>query len=241
MYKILYIILLILILNANGVGAKNVLLIPEIKELIQIGNVQFKYLPELNDSRRGYAKFKFKWKRNFSYKYSFKYLPDKNIFNVNISAKVKETPTLVHTIEMPSKHIGKKWHDRLFRHEFDHVAISTDQRPILILSFLVAHLKINDIKVATKSQLTKAFLGKIINARIDLIENEVESLIRNNYRLLDSKSISDHGKKKILNRKGFFKNLYSHSNLVNQGFPFAEKVKDFLETKEYKNAKVVYF
>ena len=76
---------------------------------------------------------------------------------------------------MPSKHIGKKWHDRLFRHEFDHVAISTDQRPILILSFLVAHLKINDIKVATKSQLTKAFLGKIINARIDLIENEVES------------------------------------------------------------------
>jgi hypothetical protein len=196
------------------------------------------YEKERDNTRTGLTKFKYKWKRRFRYTYKYRTQEDKVYLNITVRATVD--PNISHRIYMPYNNRDKPWYPRLLAHEYDHVCISLDERPRLLLQHLASHFKISDIQVNSKEEITKSFISSQVNMRLDAYENAIEELVRNNYKLLDHIDVSNHGKKLIPNRKVFFQGLYTRDNLAKHKFKYITEVATLLKSKEYKNAKIYY-
>ena len=133
---------------------------------------------------------------------------------------------------MPNKEQNSVWWNRLLLHEYDHVAVSMDERPLKLVSFLTADFVIENISINSKADITDTFIDEEINKQINVYENMVEQLIKLNYELLDKKS--EHGLKKIEDRQAFFDYLYSHEHLKKIPFKYFDTVSDYLNSEEYK-------
>ena len=197
-------------------------------------NVTVTYEASRNKTSQGLTKFKYKWKSSFRYNYSSRTLDGKVL--VTIRAKAQVHPTISHRILMPSEGKGLPWHNRLLDHEYDHVAVSSDDRVVKLLKHLASNFVIKDIQVGSRDKITKAFLRARINDQLGKYENAIEQSVRSNYKLLDKMSI--HGKKAIPDRDLFFSQLYGPANLRRHKFPYLQRVRSLLDSKDYAKANV---
>lgn len=202
--------------------------------LTAAGDVSVTYDPSLNKTRKGLTKYKYGWKRSFRYNYSQRTLDGR--IQVTIKARAQIDPTISHRILMPSEGKGLPWHNRLLDHEYDHVAVSSDDRVVRLLNHLASNFVIKDIHVSSRDKITKAFLDARVNEQLTKYENAVEEAVKKNYELLDK--ITIHGIKPIPRRDSFFAQLYDRANLRRHKFAYLDRVGSLLDSKDYTNANL---
>lgn len=103
------------------------------------------------------------------------------------------------------------WESKLLRHEFDHVAISTDPRLIKIIKRVLQQrrkwvAKWEQVAAPTEQDIRKNILETIVSEVTSL-----ERLVQSQYDFLDKESYQ--GLSNISNRTDFFKRLYSVAGL----------------------------
>lgn len=204
----------------------------------QKGDVTIIYETERDQARTGLTQFRYHWQRHFSYTYKSRQNEQGIALTITVQATIK--PTISHTIYMPEKERDSAWHNRLLAHEYDHVCISLDQRPRLILEHLISNFTMDDIQLKKRGEITTEWINSKINQRIAEYENAVEELVRANYSLLDHDNVSSHGKKEIKNRAVFFKKLYQQANLRINKFKYLDEVEPLLKSEPYMNARTYY-
>lgn len=141
-----------------------------------------------------------------------------------------------HVVQMPlAYHHAEVWDTQLLLHEFDHVALSGDQRIKLLLDELCGKLPTITVKLAGDKKPDDAFLGETVNDEITRREQAVLDLVRANYVLLDK--VSDHGRVPIPNREQFFAQLFTRTNLQQHRFPYLKQVSKLLDSEAYRAVK----
>lgn len=198
------------------------------------GDVTVTYEASRNNKRNGLTKFMYEWKRSFRYNYSCRTLNGKTLVTIKVKAQID--PTISHRILMPSEGKGHPWHARLLDHEYDHVAVSSDDRVVKLLKNLVSNFVIKGVQVSSRDKITKEFIDARINDQLGKYENAVEEAVRSNYILLDK--ITIRGKKAIPDRDLFFSQLYGRANLQRHKFAYLERAGSLLDSKEYAKANV---
>jgi hypothetical protein len=142
-----------------------------------------------------------------------------------------------HVVQMPlAYHRADVWETQLLLHEFDHVALSGDQRIKLLLDEVCGNLPTITVKLAGDEKPDDAFLGERVNDEITRREKAVLNLVRANYLLLDK--VSDHGRVPIPNREQFFAQLFTRANLQQHRFPYLEQVSKLLDSEAYRAVKL---
>lgn len=144
-----------------------------------------------------------------------------------------------HKLRLPEgEDVRSDRYRTLLLHEYDHVAISTDMRPRMLLRQLI--LSIGTIR--------KPWTGPIPPPEKDvnmLIANEVEerkgtviSTVDLAYRRLDE--ISDHGRRPIPDRNGFFYPLFNRDFLEKMKFRYFGDAAKIFNSVDYLTAKRYY-
>ncbi len=207
----------------------------EIKRLIKDGKVEVVYDsdPEFVKAGRGWADF------HIQLKHAFRYSPTK-IKNQGrwqvklIITKLESQIELTHLIRLPSSFKSPDvWSGRILRHEFDHVAISLDRRPLLLLKHLLEHMPSIERTLEANQQPSDELFGQWINEESDKRLTAIKELMRQNNVRLDK--LSAHGINTVPERAAFFAKLYTKENLAELKFPFVEEVLSLLETPKYQH------
>lgn len=214
---------------------------PYFQRLIEAGNVAIEHHDprtfEAGDG--GLARFKVQVRHRFRYSYRSTWQSDGRRL-VLITPKIRRTTIVVrHVVTLPYAYDNpEKWQTRLVRHEFDHVAVSTDPRAYLLVKHLLCHLGTLRRTLAAGPDPEASWIDGVINEEIGKRREAVEELIRANYRLLDE--VSRHGRRRIPDRRAFFQRLYTRENLAKMAFPYLAEVEDLLKTDKYRNAPLFY-
>ena len=208
----------------------------ELKRLITDGNVTVVYDadPEFVELRRGWADFQVRLTQSF--KYNLIKTRQRDHWRIKlVVTKLEPKIELTHLIRIPASFKSAKiWQSTLLRHEFDHVAVSLDPRAMLLLRHLLAHLPVIERTLKPGEEPTDERLSHFINEEVELRQQAVVDLMRQNNKLLDK--VGSHGTLPVPDRAAFFAKLYSKENLAEQKFRYIDQVLKLLETKDYHNA-----
>ncbi|HLQ44959.1 MAG TPA: hypothetical protein VK137_09545 [Planctomycetaceae bacterium] len=209
----------------------------EIKRLIEDGKVTVVYDsdPEFVKAGRGWADFHIQLKHSFRYSLTKTQRRGKQHLTITVT-KLEPQIELTHIIRLPVPYKSPRvWDGNVLRHEFDHVAISLDPRPLLLFKHLLLHLPPIEMSLEPKEQPSEAAINQRINDAIDQRHTAVRDVIRANNITLDK--VSQHGGIPIPGRAEFFAKLYTKENLAEQKFPFIDEVLGLLESPEYQQAR----
>lgn len=140
-----------------------------------------------------------------------------------------------HRLRLPSENPDSPRFRTLLLHEYDHVAISVDPRPRILLRQLIRN--IGTIRKAWTGPVPPpdANVHALISAEIESRKEAVVKLVEFAYRKLDR--TSDHGRQAILNRGIFAGWLFGREHLGEAGFSFAKEAVPTLALAEYLTAK----
>lgn len=117
----------------------------------------------------------------------------------------------------------KPWETPLLRHEFDHVAVSTDPRLLAMLASLDKAEVPIPVEVEQGITLSSKQIDEAIHAYVVRFQKALEDLVNDRYRQLDRES--KDGLKFIADRSAFFQSLYTSEGLENEKFEFLDLVK----------------
>jgi hypothetical protein len=159
---------------------------------------------------------------------------------LRITPKVRSARVQVsHRIRVPA---GTPIYDTrpgsLIHHEYDHVAVSADGRPRLLLEGLILAAGPIEVEAVPGEKLERGRINALIREEFDRRKDAVSELIRRNYELLDEVSV--HGRKAIPDRAAFFAELYSRERLSETGFPYLKEAESLLAGEEYSRARADY-
>lgn len=209
-----------------------------LKTLIRDGaiTVVFSSDPEFVKENTGKAHFYLKLTQKYGYGFSKSKKSD--VWQVKVTPKnVEPTVKLEHVVRLPVKYRADTvWNGRLIRHEFDHVAISLDPRPVMLLEHLCRTLPPLERTLAAGEEPSDAVYKRIINEEIDRRRDAVNDLIQANYVLLDQ--VGKHGTIPIPKRAEFFGKLFTKENLAEQKFPYVMEVLQILDSPVYQRAEL---
>jgi len=209
----------------------------DLKRLIEDGKVTVVYDsdPEFVKAGRGWADFHIQLKHSFRYSLTKTQRRGKQHLTITVT-KLEPQIELTHIIRLPVPYKSPRvWDGNVLRHEFDHVAISLDPRPLLLFKHLLLHLPPIEMSLEPKEQPSEAAINQRINDAIDQRHTAVRDVIRANNIMLDK--VSQHGGIPIPRRAEFFAKLYTKENLAEQKFPFIDEVLGLLESPEYQQAR----
>ncbi len=210
----------------------------EFQRLIKDGHIKLVYEsdPEFVKADNGKAHFHLIFKQTFQYKFTKSKRNGR--WHVKLTAtQVKPAVRLEHTIRLPvqykSDHV---WTDRLLRHEFDHVAVSLDPRPALLIEHLFQHLPPIERTLDPGQQPSDELHKILFNEEFEKRGQAVIELVKQNNVLVDK--VGKHGTVPVPRRAEFFGQLFLKENLAESKFPYLEEVLDLLETPEYRAAEL---
>ena len=204
----------------------------ELPPLIKAGRVEVVYEFDLEfvKASRGWADFHWDIQRKFEFNSSRK----AREFSITVT-KVDFEIQLTHLIRIPATFRSPKiWTSELLRHEFDHVAISLDSRPRLLIEHLMRNLPVIKHSLGKGESGSTELAVKIINTHLDQRINAVRAVMKFNNQVADR--ISQHGTIPVPKRREFFESLYSKENLADSKFPFMDESLPLLESREYQEA-----
>ncbi len=137
---------------------------------------------------------------------------------------------LDHTICIQSNFApALPWESKLLRHEFDHVAISTDPRMLKIIKRDLQQRrqwigKWEQIGAPTEQDVRKNIF-EVITAEV----KSLEQLVQSQYDTLDQES--NQGLSDISSRRDFFKRLYTVEGLERCKYVFDDGMREFVKDK----------
>ncbi len=206
--------------------------------LIERGKVTIKFVPaeELPAEEWGRCDFSLGFRRDFEFDAQSKIKGGKRLAVVKIMS-MKHDIRIVHQIRLREAFAPPRtWESPVTWHEFDHVAIGCDPRPVLLLAYLAEHLPTIERPIIRRDEATLSTLAiQWINEELAKREKAVTELIRQNNRLLDS--TSSHGTESLGDRRGFFAKLYSKEHLSELQFPFLDEALGVFNQEEYRRAE----
>ena len=137
---------------------------------------------------------------------------------------------LAHTICIQSNFTpASPWDSKLLRHEFDHVAISTDPRMLKIFKRALQQRRQWNVKWEQAAAPTDLDIRKNISEKITAEVKLFEQLVQSEYDLLDQES--NQGLSAINSRKDFFKSLYTVEGLERCKYIFDDGMREFVKEK----------
>lgn len=143
---------------------------------------------------------------------------------------------ITHVVQLPRGfQAGEGWFRRLKQHEFDHVAVSADERPRMICDHLIRHIGSLKMETGSTRKPGPQMINRWIAAEISARKEAVAELIRNNYQLLDD--TTHHGTRRISDRKQFFEGLYSRERLAELNFKYLDQCAGLLESEAYRKCQ----
>ena len=212
-----------------------------VKRMEKTGAVTYEYDADIGPAEtHAQTRFTIETQVKVSYKHTTR--PAGRVVHVTIEPRIVEfTFEVRHTIRLPKQMEDEsKRYGTLLYHEFDHVAISSDERPSLLFKCLVSKIGVIRKTLPAGTKIDNESVNKSMNVRIKAYEQAIVALIQANYDLLDTEDVSNHGIKPIADREAFFSSLYTRENLERVKFPYAKQVARFLKTPEYREAKTHY-
>ena len=210
------------------------------QQLIDKGRVSFQfYDPAVERPKHtGLAVFYYETQHHYSYRYK---VLDEERATRRLNVTPSSTKAVLerrHTILIPNYlDNDQRWANRLVQHEFDHVAISSDPRPKMLLEQLLRQLPRFEITIGPLEP-TDATIRAAIDKQAKQRSDAVVELVGHNYVHLDA--VTFHGIKAIGDRRDFFTSLYEQANLEAAKFPYLSEVRGLLKTRAYRTAELPY-
>lgn len=209
-----------------------------LRGLMERGNVTIKFVPaaDLPAEEWGRCEFTLSSHRNFEFDAKTKLKGGERIATVKVTS-MKHEVRIVHEIRLREAFAPPRtWDSAVTWHEFDHVAIGCDPRPVLLLAYLVEHLPVIERPLIRRDEaMLPTLAAEWINDELAKREKAVTELIRQNNRLLDL--TSRHGIDVIQDRRGFFAKLYSKEHLAEMKFPYLDEALGVFEQDAYRRAE----
>lgn len=210
----------------------------ELVGLIERGKVTMKFVraDELPAEEWGRCDFSLGFRRDFQFDAQSKLKGGKRIATVKITS-MKHDIRITHQIRLREAFAPPRtWESSVTWHEFDHVAIGCDPRPILLLAYLAEHLPTIERPIVRREEAMLSMLApQWINDELTRRETAVTELIRQNNRLLDT--TSSHGTEKMRERREFFAKLYTKEHLAELQFPFLDEALGVFNQEAYRRAE----
>ncbi len=173
---------------------------------------------------------------NVDYDFKFRhqmlgYDQESHVWQAKIMAWIDQPKVrLDHTICIQSNFApSSPWESRLLRHEFDHVAVSTDPRMLKIIKRELQQRrqwigKWEQIGAPTEQDVRKSIF-EAITAEV----KSLEQLVQSQYDFLDQES--NQGLSDINSRKDYFKRLYTVEGLERCKYLFNDGMREFVKEK----------
>ena len=180
----------------------------------------------------GQTHYRLQHHRNYTYQARVR--ADRAGRTLVLSVRSKDVEVWVeHTVRLPRGHDpeAEPWYKALLEHERDHVAVSTDERPRLLLRELLARPETLTRPLAPGSTPDRALAEAMVTEAAKSYQDAVDRLILDNYKRLDD--LTDHGSRPIPDRARFFEDLYAPEELARLGFPFLDRVRPLLRGEAY--------
>lgn len=206
---------------------------PYFEELIQAGNVKFKFYDPDSVSRKFPGDVQFQFNIQFEFDYRYRAGADGRGPRWIVEPTFTSVRRVVeHTVNLPNNlNNARRWSHPLTQHEFDHIAISMDPRILVLFKHIISKIKTIETELSTDERPDPDELDRIISRQASKRRKAVADLVQTNYLLLDS--VSDHGKKTIDRREAFFMSLCSKANLDYARFPYTADALDLVGTEAY--------
>ncbi len=203
----------------------------EIVRLIGLGNVRIEINDDVIKGSNKLSLSAFQLKATYDTRIRYDWISQGNQnqpWKARIVANVtKPRIHLEHQVIIPSTFQPMDpWESALMKHEFDHVAISTDPRLLKIMERVFKRKWVFTEEWDQPSRPTDAD----VQSRVEqLLAGEVkncEQLIQQQYDWLDLQSVS--GSQSLESRMSFFQELYSFQGLERCSFARRDLVKEYL-------------
>ena len=206
---------------------------------IDRGNVQIKVDDERIRQSGKSALTLFQFVVDFDFKFRFEWIEanaQKGLWRARITAWMDQPKIrLDHTICIPSTYNpAKPWESKLMKHEFDHIAISTDPRMTKIINRVLQRRRTWVAEWEQETKPKEADVRDRIRQEISLEIKNCENMIQAQYDRLD-KETSD-GLVTIGDRMDFFFGLYTVAGLERCKFEYVDLVRDSIADKRAMSA-----
>jgi hypothetical protein len=123
---------------------------------------------------------------------------------------------------------------RLRSYQHNRVAVTQDERPVLLAQWLTAHLPPLHARTTCGAKVQGALADHVIGDAITARYMAVIDLVRGNNDALAA--ITHQGDTPLRNRQDFFAGLYDRAGLVRANFPYLADVESLLTMPRYVNA-----
>ncbi len=204
----------------------------EIVRLIGLGNVRIEIDDEAVKASNKLALTAFQLKVTYDARIRYDWIAQGNQnqpWKARIIANVpKPRIQLDHQVIIPSTfQPTEAWESALMKHEFDHVAISTDPRLLKIMERIFKRKWVFTEGWDQPSRPTDADVQSRVEQLLAREVKNCEQLIQQQYDWLDLQTIS--GSQSLDSRMSFFQELYSFQGLGRCSFARRDLVKEYLE------------
>lgn len=203
---------------------------PALSRLVTVGKVRFAVDDDLLQRVGKAAVTQTAMTNQYPYRYDVKPLASQGD---GVRARImvqfgKSHWSLEHTIVFRSDfQPARPWETDLMRHEFDHVAISSDPRLLKLLGWLEAR-KLHWDVTADDPESLEAMLVSEIEQQMRLRREALEAVVRAYYVRLDA--VTHDGSDAVPRRAAFFRQLYTQDDLRDMQFPYWEEVAATLKS-----------
>lgn len=203
----------------------------EFVRLIEKGNVRIQ-VDDDRIRRSGKAALThFQFSIDFDFKYRPEWIPStaqSGVWKAKITAwldQPKINPE--HIIYVPSTFRPEDpWRSRLLKHEFDHVAVSSDPRLVKIIQRILQRRKTWIESFEQPTRPTDSEIRERIRQDVERTVKSCELMIQSKYDELDKQSTD--GLTALPDRMDFFVDLYSVEGLARSQFEHLDLVKSFV-------------
>jgi hypothetical protein len=175
---------------------------------------------------------------NYSYRFAYRWEDRDGRRWLSVTPHIRAKISLGHTVELPrAASDTAAWIRRLTDHELDHVAISLDRRPRLLLEQLLSEPGTLRLALPAGTPISDTLARRAVEEEVGRRKDAVSALIHASYLRLDS--LTDHGRRPLEDRPAFFAGLYTRASLEALHFPFLAGVAPLLDRPEYRDAHPV--
>lgn len=203
---------------------------PAQARLIELGQVRFRSDPAALQAAERVALTRFDLQANVSFKFQHQLVSTPATGGV--SSVIRLTPTLAgvelrHAVTLPERNlVSERWAQRLLAHEFDHIAISADPRPMRIVRELFSQPQRLQQPVVGGQPPRPAVIEQRLQSWRDGLLKQLASMIQLQYDRLDE--ASRNGEQAIADRERFFHQLYRTEDLEMLGLLIPASLRRWL-------------